>query len=100
MWQEVGGHLAGLAARAEFPDRRDEIAVGALERDEALGAGHELAVALDELGLVVERVDVADGAGAEDDEDSLCARGEVRIARREGRIGTDDGTDRARVRRA
>jgi hypothetical protein len=99
VWKKVRRHLAALAARAEFPDGRDEVALGALERDELVGARHGLAVPLHELGLVVERVDVADGAGAEDDEDSFRARGEMRISRRERRVGADDGTDRVDVRR-
>src|SRR5262249_6279904 len=71
-----------------------EVAVLALKRDELLHPRHRLPVALDELRLVVPRVDVTDGPGAEDEEDALRLRLEVRPARRERLIGSDVGTNR------
>ena len=80
-------HLAGLAARAERVLRSGQVARRALERD-GRPAGQRLAVALDQLRLVVPGVELADGAGAEDDDDVLRLRREVRRPRRErpGRI--------------
>ena len=68
----------------------------ALEGDQLLLAGHRLAVALDQLGLVVPGIEVAARPGAEDHEHPLGLRREVRRARRErrfrqmgGRMGVD-----------
>ena len=79
---EFRNHLAGLAARFEFPRALCEIALAALKRDQLFRSRHRLTVTLDELGLVVERVEVAAGSGTEDDNYVLRFRREVGIARR------------------
>ena len=58
-----------------------QVAVGALEGDELLAAGQRLAVALDQFRLVVQRVEMAARAGAEDVQDALRLGREVRRPR-------------------
>jgi hypothetical protein len=53
-----------------------EIAILALKGDQLGGTSQRLPVTKDEFGLVVERIDVAEGAGTEDDEDVLAAGNE------------------------
>ena len=54
--KHVGDHLAGLAARLEFPERLGQRAVCALEGHEFLAAGQRLAMPLDQLGFEIPRV--------------------------------------------
>lgn len=68
--EEVRDHLAGLAARFEIPEGFGDVAGGAFEGDGG-NAGRFLTVIFVEVWLVVEGVDVGDGAGAVDDEDAF-----------------------------
>ena len=58
--QEIARHRAAFTPRLELPERLDEVALLSLKRDQFLtaGRGHRGVVEPDELGLVVERVDV------------------------------------------
>ena len=64
--QEIGDELARLSPRPERPGALVQCAVLALERDQRFRSGHRLTVPLDQLWLVIERVEMAHGAGAED----------------------------------
>jgi hypothetical protein len=98
--QKVARHLAALAPRLELPLRLDEVALFTLERDELAAARHRhrRVVQADELRLVVERVDVGEGARAEDQEHVLRLRGEVRLTRCVRPRGVDGRADRALAR--
>jgi hypothetical protein len=92
--QEVARHLAARATRAELVARASEVTVLTLEGDELIGARHRLAVAADEFGFVVERVEMAQRAGAEDHQDVLgpwCEVGSARGVRTEGIDWRADG---------
>ena len=67
-----------------------------MKGDEALGAGHGLAVAFDEFGLVVKRIDLADRSGAEDHQHALGTGLEVGEARGVGVCRLDVGPDGGR----
>ncbi len=54
--------FAALPARLEVPQRLGEVAIGPLERHQPFIARQRLAVALDQLRLVIKRVHVAQGA--------------------------------------
>jgi len=82
--QEVADPFAGLSVLTEGPGTFHEIAGLAEKRIHLTLAGHRFAVAADEFGLVVEGVDVADAACAEDLDDALHLRREVRGLRRIG----------------
>jgi len=77
MWNKFRYHLARLAARFEFPGALGEVALLALERQQLLSSRHRLTVTSDQLGLIVERVDLAARTGAEDHEDVLGFGGKV-----------------------
>ena len=62
---EIAHHFFALAAWPECPERLREVAVRALKRDELFIAGQRLAVSPDQFRLVIERVHVAQRAGAE-----------------------------------
>ena len=84
--QQIGDHLARLPARLEFPVRLHEVAVLALKGDELVPPGHRLAVALDQLRLVIPRVQMAQRAGAKDHQHILRLGREMRRARRVGML--------------
>ena len=88
--QQVRKRLAALAPRPELPGAACEVAVLALERDQLLDPGHRLPVPLDQLGLVIPGVEVADRAGAEDVQHPLRPAGEVRRPGRH-RVGRSSG---------
>ena len=71
---------AGGTARAA----PGQVAVLPLERDEPLVPRHRLAVVTDQVRLVIERIDMAERPGAEDDQDVLRPRLEVRGPRVSG----------------
>ena len=72
-----GNGLAGLAGGLKIPGAAHEVAVGALEGDVFVAAGHGLAAALFKLGFVVEGIEVGCAAGAENLDDALGLGGEV-----------------------
>src|SRR5262249_50890097 len=76
--QQIADPLAVAAVPRPAPRTAEEVAVTALEGDDTAGARQRLAVTADQLRLVLEGVEVADGAGAEDLEDAPGLRGEVR----------------------
>jgi len=57
-------------------------------------AGEGLVVPLDELGFVVPGFELADGTGAEDDDDVFCLAREMRLSWGVGASGVDDGSVR------
>ena len=71
MGQQVGDVLARLPSGPEFPGALVQGAVLSLEGDQRLDPGHRLAVPLDQLGLVVPGVQMADRPGAEEVQDAL-----------------------------
>ena len=80
MRHQVGDHLAAVAPRPERPERLGELADRALERHCGC-VWRDLAVVAIERRLVVPGVDVADRAGAEDDEQAFGLGREVRCSR-------------------
>ncbi len=90
--EEVGDHLAGLAARFEIPEGFGDVSGGALEGDGG-DAGRFLAVVFVEVGLVVEGVNMADGSGTVDDEDAFGGGVVVAGAGEVGVVGIDLGAD-------
>src|SRR4051794_9529105 len=76
--KHFGNHLSGLSPRPEFPQRLSEGAIRALEGDQLFTPGEGLAVALDELGLVIPNVKMTERARTKDYEHILCAGGEMR----------------------
>ena len=93
--QQVGRHLAGLAAGFEVAQRFDEVSLLTLEGDDAT-AGHGLVVVFEERGLVVEGIDMAQGTAAKDHDDAFGLRCEVWLASRKGTRWVDEGSDRSR----
>ena len=73
MWHEVGNHLAALTAWFEVPERFCETADGAFKRHLRRIRRH-FPVLFIELRLVVERIEVADRSGAEDQQHLLRLR--------------------------
>ncbi len=90
---EVGDHFPALAAGSEFPGAFGEHALFALEGDEVIGTGHGLAVVADEVGFIVEGIELAAGTGAEDHEDLFGGGGEVGWSGGVGIGGVDIGAD-------
>ena len=80
MRHEIGDHLARLAAWTELPRALGQGSLCALEGDESLCAGHVLAVAFDEFGLVVKGVELAACAGAKDHQHAFRPRLVMRCA--------------------
>jgi hypothetical protein len=74
----VAQHLAGLAVGLEVPHRLLPRTEAVLKRFDVLAEVAGLAVALHQLRLEVEEVEVAGGAGHEEVDDALCLRREVR----------------------
>ena len=80
--QQVGDRYLPVCPRGlNAQGLRVEVAVLPLKRDQLVDPGHRLAVALDQLGLVVPGVEMADRAGAEDLHHPLRLRREVRRGR-------------------
>ena len=79
--QHVREHFAGLAARFECPVWSCKVPVLALKGDQFVAAGQRLAVALDELGLVVPCIDMAQRARRENHQNVLGFGGESRPPR-------------------
>ncbi|MFM1944028.1 MAG: hypothetical protein RI897_3010 [Verrucomicrobiota bacterium] len=90
---EVGNHFAALAAGSEFPGAFGEHTLFALEGDERVSARHGFAMVPDEFGFVVESIELAAGAGAEDHEDLFGGGGEVGWSGCVGVGGVDFGSD-------
>ena len=91
MGEEVGGPEAGLAALFEFPEGFHDAHGGAFAGfGDGAGVieGEGDAVVLDELGFVVEGVDVGDAAGHEEEDDAFGAR---LMMREDGRWKMGDG---------
>jgi hypothetical protein len=84
--QQVGNHLAGLAARLEFPVRLGQVPVLTLERDQFVHAWHRLAMPPDKFRFVVPALQVRARARAENDQHVLRFRREVRRTRRVGML--------------
>ena len=57
---EVGDHLAALAARPKLPKRLSQVSIGALKGNEPLAAGQRLAVLADKLRFEVEGINMAE----------------------------------------
>jgi hypothetical protein len=74
--EEVGDHFAGLTAGLKIPERFGDVTGGPFEGDGG-DAWWLLAVVFVEVWLVVEGVDVGDGAGAVDDKNALGGGGVV-----------------------
>ena len=87
VWRQLGDHLAALATRLELPEWSHEAAVLALKRHELLVSRQGLSIALVELGLVVEGINVTESADTLNDEDvsrrrlEVSLTGEVRLCR-------------------
>lgn len=92
--QQVGSHLARLAAWFEIAQWFDEVALLALEGDD-VAAGHGLVVVFKKSGLVVEGIDMAECTAAKDHDDAFGLRREVWFASGEGTRGVDDRANRA-----
>jgi hypothetical protein len=88
MRNHVGDHLAGLAAGAKFVLRSRQFACRPLKRD-GRTVRERLAVLLDQFGLEIPGLQLADGAGAEDDEHVFRFTREVRRSRPVGIRGID-----------
>ena len=78
---QIGNHLASLAARPEIVLRTCQISSRSLKRHR-WPAGKRLAVVPDQLRFVVPSFKLADGSGAENHEHVLRLRRKVRLARR------------------
>ncbi len=78
--QQLAGHLPALPARTKFPQRLGQIAVLALECDQFVRPRHRLAVVLDQVRLVLERVYVAQRPAHEHHQHILRFGGEMRRA--------------------
>ena len=89
----VRDHLAAAAPGSKRPQRPFQVPVLALEGDQSFVARQRLAVALDQLGLVIERIDLAEGPGTEDDDHVPGPRPVVARPGR-GRPGRVDGRSR------
>lgn len=87
--EEIADHFSRLAAGFEVPEGLDQVALLALEGDEFFRAGQGLAVAFHQFGFVIERVHMAERAGAEDQQDAAGFGSEVRGARRVRSFGAD-----------
>jgi hypothetical protein len=81
-WAESGDwfaeHFAGLAVGFEVPDRAEPWAETVLEGFDGFAEVARLAVASDEFGFEVEKVEVAGGTGHEELDDAFRARGVLR----------------------
>ena len=86
---QLGNHFARLPARFELPWAPGEIALCPLKCFQPLCARHRQAIALDQFRLVVERVELTARARAENHENILRCRSEVRWPSRE-RLGRID----------
>ncbi len=96
--QQIRGHLAALPARAEFPERLDQVTVLALEGDQFARTRHRHVVTLHQLGLEIERVHVAHRTRTKDHQHAFGFRCEVRRTRRVRPRGIEGGTERRFVR--
>ena len=85
--KHIGNHFSGLAARTKGPMWFREIAIFSLEGDELVCPWHRLAIALEQFRFVIPRFQVRASSGAEDDEDILCSRLEMRPPRRMRMLG-------------
>src|SRR6266436_5841393 len=90
--EQVRNHFAALSARFEVPERSSEVSIFTLKCDQLLQAGHWLAVALDQFGFVVPRLQMTASARTENDQDVPGFRSKVR---RPGGIGMLRGPLRA-----
>ena len=80
LWNQIGNHLARFAARLELPRAFREHSLLALKRHQVFRARHRLTMLLDQFRLVIECVNLATGAGAENHQHILCRRFVMRIA--------------------
>jgi hypothetical protein len=80
--QQVRNHFPAFAPRLERPQRLDEIAVRTLKRHQTVATRQRLIVPLDQLGLIVPRIDVTERARAENHQHLLGTWFEMRLSRR------------------
>jgi hypothetical protein len=76
---EVRHHLSALAARSKFPGALCQVPLCSLESDQSVRSGHRLSVPTDQLRLVIERVEMTAGSGAEDHDNIFRSRRKVCI---------------------
>src|SRR5437870_102609 len=92
MRQHIGNRLAALTPRAKWPMRLCEVAVFALKGDQLVLTRQGLAVALEQLRLIIPCLEVGAGAGAEDDKNVPGLWREGRRSRRLRSLGRPLGT--------
>ena len=85
VWKEFADVAAGLAVLLEVPERLEELALALFAEGVFANADEvvALAIAFDELGFVIEAVDMAGTAGHEEEDDSFGSAGEG------GRLGRE-----------
>jgi hypothetical protein len=89
---DLAEHFAGLAVGAKIPERAEPRAETVLEDLDGLAEIAGLAVAFDQLGFVVEEIEVAGGAGHKKLHDAFRFGGVVQRARGRGRRIRGEGT--------
>src|SRR5436190_1420059 len=85
--RQVGERFAALSARPEAPARLGQVAL--LPLKSYRGRWHWLAIAANQLRLVIERIEVANRTRAKDHEDPARLGRDVRRPRCQGRLGPD-----------
>ena len=91
---QLGNHLAALAARPEFPGAAGEHPLFALKRDQSISPWQRLTVPREQLGLVVKRIELAAGPRTENHEHVLGTGREVWFTGRERPRRVNQRTDR------
>ena len=69
---DLAEHLSGLAVGLEIPERAQPRSEAVLKRFHRLAEIARLPVSFDQLGFVVEEIEVAGGAGHEELHDAFC----------------------------
>ncbi len=74
---QIRNHLAAFTARLKFPGALGKIALLALKGNQIIATGHGLAMAFDQLGFVIEGVELTASTRAKDQQNALGFGGKV-----------------------